>query len=79
MTSETLLYFVTIRDRKGGETRYRIKKTAKMGKMSALYANRSFTTLADLQFLFNGEHIGENQMPRPSNLDMNSQIDCCPC
>ena len=37
MTSETLLYFVTIRDRKGGETRYRIKKTAKMGKMSALY------------------------------------------
>ena len=78
MPSATPLCSVTVRDLKGAETRYKIKRHAKMGEIFTDHANRRSATLDSLRFLHNGELIHEDQTLSPLTLAGSIKINCFP-
>ena len=49
-----------------------------MGEIFSAHANQRSTTLDSLRFLFDGQHVYEDQTTSSLNLDRSSKIDCVP-
>mmetsp|Transcript_23505 Transcript_23505/g.52090 ORF Transcript_23505/g.52090 Transcript_23505/m.52090 type:complete len:108 (-) Transcript_23505:311-634(-) len=67
---------IRVRDQTGEETYFKIKKTTKMSKVFATYAQRKGVEASSLRFLLDGERISEDSTPRSLELDDQDQIDC---
>ena len=77
VSSDTPLCSVRVRDLKGGETLYKIKRHGKMGGVFSAHANQRSTTLDFLRSLLDGQRVHKDQTPSSLNLDGSSEIDCC--
>ena len=60
----------------GEETYFKIKKTTKMEKVFATYAQRKGVQAQSLRFLLDGERINGDQTPKQLEIDDQDQIDC---
>lgn len=67
---------IRVKDQTGEETMFKIKKTTKMSKVFAAYAQRKGVDGSSLRFLLDGERIDENSTPKMLELEDEDQIDC---
>jgi len=67
---------IRVRDQTGEETYFKIKKTTKMEKVFATYAQRKGVQAQSLRFLLDGERINGDQTPKQLEIDDQDQIDC---
>lgn len=68
--------FVFINEQTGEETFFKIKRTTKMEKVFATYAQRKGVQANSLRFLLDGDRIQGTQTPKELELDDQDQIDC---
>ena len=67
---------IRVKDQTGEETMFKIKKSTRMSKVFAAYAQRKGVDLGSLRFLLDGERIGDDQTPKMLELEDEDQIDC---
>jgi len=67
---------IRVKDQTGEETMFKIKKSTKMSKVFAAYAQRKGVEPASLRFLLDGERIGPDETPKMLELEDEDQIDC---
>jgi small ubiquitin-related modifier len=60
----------------GEETFFKIKKSTKMTKVFANYAQRKGVQTESLRFLLDGERIPDGATPQTLELEDQDQIDC---
>jgi len=66
---------IRIKDQRGEETMFRIKRGTKLGKVFNLFAQRKGIELTSLFFLLDGERIHECETPSSLDLEDEDQID----
>ena len=67
---------IRIKDQKGDNTHFKVKKTTKMSKVFEAYAQRRGVTVKSLRFLFEGERVNFNETPKSLEMEDDDQIDC---
>ena len=67
---------IRVRDQTGEETFFKVKKTTRMDKVFASYAQRKGVGLASLRFLLDGERVNPDHTPKDLELEDQDQIDC---
>lgn len=64
------------REQQNDELTFKIKRTTKMSKVKAAYAQRKGVQPGSIRFLMDGEAIGDHQTPKMLELEDDDQIDC---
>merc|ERR1711939_721147 len=57
------------------EVHFRVKKTTALRKLMNAYCERQGQDIASLQFLFDGDRVGENQTPEELEMEDGDSID----
>ena len=66
---------VRLRDHKGAETMFKVKRTTKMSKVFHVYAGRKGVDVNALRFLLDGERVNPDDTPEDLDLEDTGQID----
>mmetsp|Transcript_8403 Transcript_8403/g.34112 ORF Transcript_8403/g.34112 Transcript_8403/m.34112 type:complete len:92 (-) Transcript_8403:118-393(-) len=64
-----------VKGQDGQEVFFKIKKTAKLGKMMKAYAERQAIGQDSIRFVFDGMRLNENQSPAELDMEDNDEID----
>ena len=67
---------IRVKDQGGDETFFKVKKTTKMSKVFAAYAQRKGVAITSLRFLIDGDRIDAAETPKSLELEDQDQIDC---
>lgn len=66
----------SVKDQGGDETFFKVKKTTKMSKVFAAYAQRKGVAITSLRFLIDGDRIDAAETPKSLELEDQDQSKC---